>query len=179
MSTEKHEFDNGKLHTMSGGSKIHNHLSVRVSSALTVCLDDIDEDYSVCSSDMKVQIIDKNKAVYPDVTVIQGDAVYYLGRESVILNPILIVEVLSPSTQAYDKGEKFDYYRTLDSFREYVLVHQDIPKVEVFFLQNTVEKLWKITTYEGLDTLIDLDSIGCQIEMKKIYHRVFKAETPK
>jgi Uma2 family endonuclease len=175
-SVEKHEFDNGKLITMAGGTKIHNNLSMRVGSALIVGLDEIDEEYSVCSSDMKVRITAKDKSVYPDVTVIKGEPIYYLGNPRVVINPVLLVEVLSNSTERYDRGTKFDYYRTLESFREYVLVSQDEPKVEVFFLQNREENLWKIVTYEGLDAVIDLHSIGCQVTMKKIYHRVFKTD---
>jgi Uma2 family endonuclease len=173
-SLEKHEFDNGKLITMAGGTKIHNDLCGRVITGLNNCLDDSDEEYSVCTSDMKVRIIAKNKAVYPDVTVIEGEPIYYLGDPKVVVNPLLIVEVLSPSTERYDRGKKFDYYRTLESFREYVLVSQDEPKVEVFFLEDPEKELWKISTYEGLDAIVDLHSIDCQMTMKKIYHRVFK-----
>ena len=178
-SIEKHEFHNGQLHTMAGASKIHNHISGRVITALNNCLDDSDEDYAVCTSDMKVRITAKNKAVYPDVTVIQGEAVYYLGNERVVMNPILLVEVLSDSTEAYDRGKKFEFYKTLPTFREYVLLSQDTPKVEVFFLKNQEENVWETTTYEGFDAVVDLRSIGCQIKMKQIYHRVFKAEVGK
>jgi Uma2 family endonuclease len=176
---EKHEFHNGQLHTMAGATKIHNHISGRIITALNNCLDEREEDYAVCTSDMKVRITAKNKAVYPDVTVIQGEAVYYLDNERVVMNPILLVEVLSDSTEDYDRGLKFDFYKTLPSFREYVLVSQNEPKVEVFFLQNTEENVWEKTTYEGLDAVVGLRSIGCPIKMKQIYHRVFKAEVGK
>ena len=178
-SIEKHEFHNGQLHTMAGAKKIHNHISGRVITVLNNCLDDSDEDYDVCTSDMKVRITAKNKAVYPDVTVIQGAAIYYLNNERVVMNPILLVEVLSDSTEAYDRGPKFDFYKTLPSFREYVLVSQNEPKVEVFFLQNPEENVWDKRTYEGLDAVVDLHSIGCQIKMKQIYHRVFKVQAEK
>lgn len=178
-SIEKHEFHNGQLHTMAGATKIHNHISGRIITALNNCLDDSEEDYTVCTSDMKVRIAAKNKAVYPDVTVIQGEAIYYLDNERVVMNPILLAEVLSGSTEDYDRGLKFDFYKTLPSFREYVLVSQDKPKVEVFFLQNIEENVWEKTIYEGLDAVVDLRSIGCSIKMKQIYHRVFKAEVGK
>jgi Uma2 family endonuclease len=178
-AAEKHEFHNGHLHTMPGGTDAHNYISGRIITAMNIALDEKEEDYFVYTSDMKVQIIASNKAVYPDATLIQGEPIYYLGRRSVVMNPTLIVEVLSDSTANYDKSDKFDDYRTLESFREYVLVSQDKPKVEVYFLQNPEEKLWKITTYEGLDKVVDLHSIGCQITMKQIYHRIFKAEAAK
>jgi Uma2 family endonuclease len=179
-ATEKHEFHNGHLHTMPGGTDAHNEISGNVITAVNNALFVKEDDTThVYSSDMKVQIITENKAVYPDGTIVQGEPIYYLGRRSVVMNPVLIVEVLSDSTANYDKSDKFNDYRTLESFREYVLVSQDRPKVEVYFLQNPEEKLWKITTYEGLDAVVDLHSIGCQITMKQIYHRIFKAETAK
>jgi Uma2 family endonuclease len=174
-ATEKHEFHNGKLHTMPGGTDAHNEICLNVPTAINMAFFAKDDASThVYSSDMKVQIITKNKAVYPDVTLVEGEPIFYLGNRRVVMNPILVVEVLSSSTEGYDKGEKFDNYRTLESLREYVLVHQDEPKVDVYFLQNPIEKLWKITTYEGLDAVVDLDSIGCKISMKHIYHRVFK-----
>lgn len=174
LATEKHEFHNGKLHTMPGGTDAHNEICLNVPTAINMAFfTKEDASTHVYSSDMKVQIIAKNKAVYPDVTLVKGEPTFYLGNRRVVMNPVLVVEVLSASTEGYDRGEKFDNYRTLDSLREYVLVYQDEPKVEVFFLQNLEEKLWKITTYEGLDALVDLYSIGCQIKMKHIYHRVF------
>jgi Uma2 family endonuclease len=178
-SIEKHEFHNGQLHTMAGATKIHNHISGRIITALNNCLDEREEDYAVCTSDMKVRITAKNKAVYPDVTVIKGEPVYYLDNERVVMNPILLAEVLSSSTEDYDRGLKFNFYKTLPSFREYVLVSQNEPKVEVFFLQNVEENVWEKTTYGGLDAVVDLRSIGCPIKMKQIYHRVFKVEVGK
>jgi Uma2 family endonuclease len=179
-AAEKHEFHNGQLHTMPGGTDAHNEISGNVITAVNNALFVKDDDAThVYTSDMKVQIISENKAVYPDGTVVHGAPIYYLGRRSVVMNPTLIVEVLSNSTENYDKSDKFNDYRTLESFREYVLVSQDKPKVEVYFLQNPEEKLWKISTYEGLDKVVDLHSIGCQITMKQIYHRIFKAEAAK
>lgn len=175
-SAEKHEFHNGKLITMAGGTDIHNHICGRVITALNNSLDEKEDTYFVYTSDMKIRISAENKSVYPDGTVVEGVPDYYLGRRTVILNPILVVEVLSDSTENYDRGLKFDHYRTLDSFREYVLVAQDRPHVDVYFLQNPEEGLWKITSYEGLDKEVTLHSIGCTLKMKQIYHRVFKQE---
>ncbi len=177
---EKHEFHNGQLHTMPGGTDAHNEISLNVPTAINMAFfEQENETMHVYSSDMKVQITVKNKAVYPDITLVEGEPIFYLGNRRVVMNPILLVEVLSDSTEDYDRGLKFEFYKTLPSFREYVLVSQHTPKVEVFFLQNSEENLWETTTYEGLDAVVDLRSIGCQIKMKQIYHRVFKAEAGK
>ena len=177
---EKHEFHNGQLHTMPGGTDAHNEISLNVPTAINMAFfAQENETTHVYSSDMKVQITVKNKAVYPDATLVEGEPIFYLGNRRVVMNPILLVEVLSDSTEDYDRGLKFELYKTLPSFREYVLVSQHTPKVEVFFLQNPEENLWESTTYEGLDAVVDLRSIGCQIKMKQIYHRVFKAEAGK
>jgi len=84
----------------------------------------------------------------------------------------LIVEVLSESTEAYDRGEKFNYYSTLPSFREYVLVSQEKPLVEVLYLQNPTENLWKHSLAEGLEAEVQLYSLDCKITLKDIYKRV-------
>ena len=174
QSIEKHEFHNGKLYAMAGGTDTHNYICGRVITAINNSLDEKEEVFFPYTSDMKVRVNAKDKAIYPDGTVVKDKPDYYLGRRTVILNPILVVEVLSQSTEKYDRGLKFDYYKTLDSFREYVLVEQDSPRVEVHFLKNPAENLWEVTSYEGLDNEVTLQSIGCTVKMKQIYHRVFK-----
>jgi Uma2 family endonuclease len=175
LSEEKHEFHNGKLIAMPGGTDTHAELGGNMTTAINNALFNKDDDTThVYNSDIKIKIAAKNKSVYPDGTVVAGNPIYYLGHTRVIINPILVVEVLSNSTEKYDKGLKFDYYKTLDSFREYVLVSQDKPHVEVHFLENPAENVWKITHYEGLDTEVVLESIDCKLKMKQIYHRVFK-----
>jgi Uma2 family endonuclease len=175
ISVEKHEFYNGKLILMPGGTDTHSEIGCNTTTAINMSLYLKDDDaHHVYNSDMKVQIPTQNRAVYPDGTVVAGKPIYHLGHNRVIVNPILVVEVLSKSTEKYDKGKKFDRYKTLESFREYVLVSQDKPYVEVHFLENPAENVWKITHYEGLDTEVALESIDCKLKMKQIYHRVFK-----
>ena len=174
LSEEKHEFHNGKRVTMAGAAKPHTILNISVGAAIINALNDIgDEETEVCSSDLKVFIPAINKAVYPDLTIVQGEAI--MKHKHVIMNPLLLVEILSDSTAAYDRGDKFDYYKTLSSFREYVLVSQNEPLVEVFYLENPSEGVWKSSRFEGLDAVISLQSIGRTLKMKDIYRRVFKA----
>ena len=175
LGTEKHEFHNGKLYIMPGGTDKHAEIGSNVLTAINNALF-INEDESthVYSSDMRIRINAVNKGTYPDVTVLKGEPEYYLNAPQIILNPTLIVEVLSKSTQKYDKGLKFDHYKTLESFREYVLVAQDSPSVEVHFLKNPAKNLWEVTIYEGFANDVTLHSIGCTVKMKQIYHRIFK-----
>ena len=168
-------FHNGKLYTIKGGTDKHAEILANFATAINNALFiNDDESTHVYSSDMRIRINAVNKGTYPDVTVLKGEPEYYLNAPQIILNPTLIVEVLSKSTQKYDKGLKFDHYKTLESFREYVLVAQDSPHVEVHFLKNPAENLWEVTTYEGLANDVTLQSIGCTVKMKQIYHRIFK-----
>ena len=174
LSEEKHEFHNGKRIAMAGAAKPHTILNISVGAAIINALNDIgDEDTEVCSSDLKVFIPVLNKSVYPDLTIVQGNAI--MKHKHVIMNPLLLVEILSDSTEAYDRGDKFEYYKTLPSFREYVLVSQNAPLVDVFYLENPLENIWKSVRVEGLDAVIPLKSIDCTLKMKDIYRRVFKA----
>jgi Uma2 family endonuclease len=173
LSVEKHEFHNGKRITMAGASKPHSIINISVGAAIINALNSIeDEDTEVCSNDLKVFIPSINKAVYPDLTVVQGEAI--MKHKHVIKNPTLLVEVLSESTEVYDRGDKFEHYKTLPSFKEYVLVAQNSPLVEVFYRENPDHKEWLHTRYEGLAANVALRSIGCTLKMKDIYRRIFK-----
>ena len=182
LSDEKHEFRNGQLHLMPDVTAVHCNITARVVTFINNALDlKGDETTHMYGPSMRVYSATKNRTVYPDITLVEGKTIDMdvSGENCTLINPILLVEVLSNSTEAYDRGEKFDFYKTLPTFREYVLVSQDTPKVEVFYLQNPEEGVWESTTYEGLDGVVDLRSIGCQIKMKQIYHRVFKAGVEK
>jgi Uma2 family endonuclease len=173
LAEDKHEFDNGKRITMPGASRPHAIINMNVGTAINVALNDIgDEDTEVYSNDMKVFIPTTNKAVYPDLSAVKGEP--QMKHKHVILNPLLIVEILSKSTKAYDKGKKFDSYKTLSSFKEYVLVEQDKPLVEVFYREKPTDKEWISTRIEGLEATFELRSIGCTLKMRDIYRRVFK-----
>ncbi len=179
---EKHEFRNGQLYLMPDVTAVHCHINALVISFINHALDlKGNETTHVYGPSMRVCSAAKNRTFYPDVTLVEGEPIDMdiSGENCTLINPILIAEVLSPETEDYDRGEKFEFYKTLPTFREYVLVSQHTPKVEVFFLQNSEENIWETTTYEGFDAVVDLRSIGCQIKMKQIYHRVFKVETTK
>jgi Uma2 family endonuclease len=173
LSIEKHEFHNGKRITMAGGTPPHSEISSNFGTVVNMALyNKNDEHFHVYNSDMKVFISKTNKAVYPDLSIVDGDPL--LKYKHTILNPFLLVEVLSDSTEAYDRGDKFENYKSLPSFKEYVLVAQNEPLVEVYYRENPDDSEWLHTRIEGLETTVDLRSIGCTLKMKDIYRRVFK-----
>ena len=120
------------------------------------------------TSEIKVNIDKTNSYVYPDSMVICGELETSKNEINSVTNPILIVEVLSKSTAEYDRGDKFHLYRQLKSFKEYVLVEQNRYVVDIHY-KNDNSDLWRITRYEGLDQIINLQSIGIEILMKDLY----------
>jgi Uma2 family endonuclease len=173
LSVEKHEFHNGKRTTMAGGTPPHSELSNNFGTMVNIALfNKDDEHFHVYNSDMQTFIPKTNKSVYPDLSIVEG--IPLLKHKHVIKNPTLLVEVLSDSTEVYDRGDKFENYKSLPSFKEYVLVAQNKPLVEVFYRENPDDKEWQHTRYEGLTALVELRSIGCTLKMKDIYRRIFK-----
>ena len=110
---------------------------------------------------------------YADCTVICGNLVYADDQRDVVLNPRLIVEVLSPSTEAYDRGKKFEAYRTVTSLREYLLVHQDRPHVEHYSRQE--DGSWLLREASGLEGLVQIGRMNIRIELAELYANVLKS----
>jgi Uma2 family endonuclease len=166
-STEKYEYHDGEIVAMAGGTGTHSHLSNRIATSVTNAIDTVGKDCTVFNSDLKIYIKKHNKAVYPDLSVVCGTIDYYNESETVLSNPILLVEVLSKSTKDYDKGGKFELYRSLPSFKEYMIIYQTIPKVQTWYKESS--NLWRLGNAEGLDQSIELHSIGCTIPLAAIY----------
>ena len=167
---EKYEFYNGKIVRIPGAKAVHNQIAAQFTSALIVSLEDIKPNHIIYNSDMKIYIPLFNHAVYPDAVVVCEAPEYWNGREDIILNPILVVEVLSNSTEDYDRGNKFMKYKTLDSFKEYVLVRQDKYQVETW--HRELPGLWRETIEEDKTKDIKLASLGISISLSKIYKNV-------
>ncbi len=167
-AVEKYEFDNGEIYAMSGGSFNHGLISSNINRKLSELLDN--KDCVAIGSDVKVEIALAHSFVYPDAMVICGKTQFAEGRNDLVKNPVLVVEVLSSSTESYDRGKKFKKYQTLPSFREDVLISQTEPLVETFLRQ--AENHWLYTVTEGLDEVVWLESVGSSITLKDIYHKV-------
>jgi Uma2 family endonuclease len=177
-SEEKHEYADGEIFAMSGGSLAHSELAAKMIAALAFAL--TGRPCRVLSSDMRVRVSPGSRYVYPDVSVVCGAPLLDDEAGDTLLNPILIVEVLSDSTEAYDRGDKFIRYRALPSLRDYVLVSQREPRIEVF--SRLPDESWNLRTY-GPGEHVTLPSLECSIAVDPVYAGVFDAlhgaETPR
>ncbi len=122
------------------------------------------------NSDLRTWIPQYRRGVYPDISVIQGEPELHDDRRDEILNPCLIVEVLSSSTEAYDRGDKFRYYRSIPSFSKYVLVSQTEAVIDCY--QRTAQDQWFLQTYQGLDATIELQTGDLKLAAADIYEGV-------
>ncbi|AFY99618.1 Uma2 family endonuclease [Calothrix sp. PCC 6303] len=161
----RHEYIDGEVFAMTGGTKPHN----RIAGNLFTKLDDFlaEKGCEVYISDVKVQVSESGPYHYPDVVVTCDQR----DKESidVVQYPCLIVEVLSPSTAAFDRGKKFTCYRQSSTLKEYVLIESDEIAVECF--RRNEQGLWVLHTYSEEDNL-DLESVGISIAVKKLYRQV-------
>jgi Uma2 family endonuclease len=164
----KSEYVNGVIYAMSGGSPEHSLISGNVLAEIHLQLKK--SPCQVYNTDMKVRVPSSLKYHYPDVTVVCDKPRYADEVGDVLLNPLLIVEVLSETTAAFDRGKKFQYYQEIVSFQEYLLVAQDEPVVERFVKQAGGS--WIYTKFEGLDEKVALSSIDCQLSLRDIYAKV-------
>ena len=167
----KSEYSDGIMYAMSGASREHNRITVNL--VRTVGNQLRGSSCEPFSADMRVRIPFPRRYVYPDLVVACGDAEFEDDELDVLLNPVLIVEVLSPSTEGYDRGAKLAWYRCIESLREYVLVSQDSPHVERYVKRD---EGWVLTDTDGLEATVRLESIGCELALSEIYDRVTFAQ---
>ncbi|MDX2245269.1 MAG: Uma2 family endonuclease [Bacteroidia bacterium] len=166
----RYEYIEGYIYAMAGGS-IHNGLII---SNITFRLQEkLRVGVSLCTtfgSDVKISVGSRNTYLYPDAFVVCGEIREDTQHEDAITNPHLIIEVLSKSTQNYDKTRKYRLYRTIPSLKEYVLIDQYQPVVETFFRKPDGD--WEIHTYYHLDDEVYFQSLDISIPMNRIYERV-------
>lgn len=166
---EKYEFYNGKIKRIAGGSLVHNRISGNIFAELHHALNE-GNSFEAFGSDQKIYLPDYHFYVYPDAVVVAEAPILSEQEAQAIINPLLIVEVLSSSTEKYDRGLKFAEYRSLPSFKEYVLVRQDAPHVITFFRE--APDLWREAEIRGLEAQVPLHSIGLQLALGLIYRKV-------
>ena len=169
-SEEKHEFWDGAIVAMVGGTPNHSKISNSIGTAIDIELIKQNKNCATYNSDLKVHIPAFSRFVYPDCMVLCEKEEMYEGSKVIIKNPSLIIEVLSASTKEYDMSSKFEGYRSLPSFKEYMIIWQTITKVQTWYRE--AEDLWRISSAFGLDKTIQLYSIDCEIALKDIYRRV-------
>ncbi len=165
----KSEFVNGMIYAMSGGTEAHAVLTANVGSALRTRLRG--KGCRLASSDLMVATEDFQFSAYPDLSVLCGPTKRIRGRELVALNPRVVVEVLSPSTEAYDLGEKFAWYQRIESLQEVVYVRQNEWKVEV---RRRAEPEWLTVIVEGTEAELTLPSLQVSIPLAEVYEDVEK-----
>ena len=164
----KSEYLNGRIYAMSGASRNHNRITVNLTSTLHAQLKR--KPCEPFSGDMRVKVKPTGLYTYPDVVVVCGQAQFDDSQRDTLLNPTLIVEVLSDSTEAYDRGRKFEHYRKLESLMEYVLIAQHRPHVESYRRQP--DQRWVLTESDGLESSLRLDAIDCELALAEIYDKV-------
>ncbi|AKT41730.1 Uma2 family endonuclease [Chondromyces crocatus] len=168
----RHELVNGQVYAMAGGSPEHALIAMNIGAELRSALRG--RGCKVFSSDVRIRVRATGLATYPDVSVVCGELARDPEDESTLVNPVLLVEVLSPSTEAYDRGEKFAHYRRLPSLREVVLVSQSRRRVELF--RRNDDGSWTLYEADGSGAL-DLASVGCKLALDEVYLGVFAEDT--
>ena len=163
----KHEYIDGHVYAMSGGSANHSLIAFATGFALFNKIRS--RDCKVYNSDMKVKVTAK-LYTYPDVTIVCGQPQFEKGDDQTLLNPTVIIEILSPSTEKYDRGEKFARYRQLASLQEYLMIAQDKMGIEQYVRQPN--NTWVLATVEQADQILELPSLGCTLSVADVYAQV-------
>lgn len=168
VAEEKSEFYQGQIFAMAGGSPRHNTISLNTATALKGLLRG-----SPCrpfSSDQRFRVPANGLSTYPDVAIVCGEQQRDAHDHDALVNPRVIFEVLSPSTENYCRGKKFDLYRELESLREYILITQESAQIERFVRQE--DNSWLLTVIKGLTAQLEIATVGCALPLSEIYEDV-------
>lgn len=170
QSEVKHEFINGEVYAMSGASVAHIRISVNIVNLLSQ-----QTDCEVFNADMRVKISATSSYTYPDASVACDEANLMPDESAAtLLNPTVIVEVLSPSTAQYDRTTKFDQYQQILSLRDYVLIYQAQPQIDIY--SRGADDTWLLTRVQGLENTITIPSLKQTLPLSAIYNRVTFAD---
>lgn len=163
----KSEYIDGEMVAMTGASRRHNLITVNLAAAIGPQLRGRPCEAYV--SEMRVRIPQRGY-VYPDVVVVCGEPQFEDGHLDTLLNPTVLIEVLSESTERYDRGKKFSFYRTIGSLAEYVLIEQDEHRIEQYVRQP--DGRWLLSDYRSPDGVVELASIVCILRLHEVYDKV-------
>ncbi len=169
LSENKNELFKGEIYAMSGASINHNRITGNLFSKLNSDL--FNKDCEVFMSDMRIWIQKKELFTYPDIMVVCATPEFYPQRDDTILNPLIIIEVLSKSTRNYDRGDKFQLYCSLNSFAEYILIDQYAVYIEQFSIDGKQNK-WTLARYDNIDDVLKFHKIDFQIPLSELYNKV-------
>jgi Uma2 family endonuclease len=164
----RHEYRNGDIIEMTGGTPNHNELIRALTVLLSLSL--AGKPYRLFLADQRLWVPQANLYTYPDIMVLPTPIELQEGRKDTVINPVFIAEVLSNSTRNYDRSEKFVAYRTIPSFNEYLLVDQSKLSVEHHLKQNSNQ--WLMTEYEDPEQSVILESLGVDLKLKDLYQNL-------
>jgi Uma2 family endonuclease len=167
-SEQRHEFADGEIFAMSGGTREHSLVAVNIAGELRLAL--LDRPCEVHASDMRIKIQATKRYLYPDASVVCGPPAFEDATRDTLLNPVVIVEVLSDSSEAYDRGDKFGQYRTIETLKEYVLASQKEARIEHF--RRLPDGSWLLRILQRGDR-VRLESIDGEIAVDRAYLKVF------
>lgn len=167
-SVERHQYIDGQIILMPGGTPNHNKITLNLSSELNFAFKR--KPYQVFVTDLRVWISEKRIYTYPDVMVVSGEVEFAEGRKDTITNPLLIAEVLSKSTRSFDKDKKFAAYRTIPTFKEYLLIEQYTISVEQYYQMS--ENQWIFKEYKNDNDIVVLNTVDFQISLADLYDKV-------
>jgi Uma2 family endonuclease len=175
VSKEKHEYFQGKLVAMAGASLIHNRLVANLLGEIREALKN--KPCEILPSDIRVSTPSRESYMYPDAVIVCGQPEMEDDKIDTLKNPVVIFEILSPSTEDHDRGRKFFFYRQIPSFKEYILV--DSTKSFVEISRREENGAWKFETISDPDGQLFISSIGISIPMAEVYRNVsFQTEAP-
>ncbi len=167
-SSIRHEFYRGEMFAMAGGSSAHSQLQWRLAAILDPQLRGTG--YQGFNNDMRVKVEATGLYTYPDASVGCGSPQFDTDKRNTLLNPVAVFEVLSKSTEAYDRGGKFEHYRKLPSLRHYVLISQADRRIEVFTRSD--EGHWRLGYAEQGGEVVDLEFIHCRLPLDDLYEGI-------
>ncbi len=174
-ATTRSEYCNGRMYAMSGGTYTHALVTGNLSGELYIALKK--SRCQVVSNDLRVRVATDGLYTYPDIVVVCGKPEFADDQKDTLVNPALLIEVLSPSTEAYDRGFKSVQYRKLPSLEEYALVSQAEPRIELFRRQPNGD--WLLSEYAGTQATCRFAGVNCEVALSDIYDRiVFEGEDP-
>jgi len=164
LAETKSEFHDGQMFAMAGGSPNHSLLANRIGALLDR---QVPPECRVFNADLRIKVASAGLYTYADCSVVCGDLQFSGDQQDGVINPLLIVEVLSPSTEGYDRGKKFELYRTIQSFREYLIVHQDRRHVEHYSKQE--DGSWLLREHSGMEGSVVLARLGGRVSLADLY----------
>lgn len=167
-SEERHEYFDGEIFAMSGAKRNHNKVVGNLSGLIWQQLKG--KDCEFYPTDMRVFVPATGLYTYPDLVVVCGEPQFQDDTFDTLLNPVLLIEVLSDSTESYDRGRKFQHYRSIESLEEYVLVSQSEARIEKYVRHG--DGFWLLSEAVGLDSEIEFASIECAVSLAEVYDKI-------